>query len=658
MNKYVSINVASGELPITNEKPSTRFTLLTVVRYWRRCTNLQKKVFVVIFSALIIYTLLQVASPSGHASDAAVVNHPKKSADGAVGGDKVAHERVKTVREEELDFAIDIPHQLVQLDGDQRKILNELEKRVGEDVNVLQSPIKKPPPKLIVRGDDVDIKESDVKRKGRKEPPMTTTTPEPVREPDPPPAFKLLGAGLQPNEKQTFIKSMFSHAWKAYKLHAWGHDHLHPISRTYDDWFHVGLTMLDSLDTMYIMGMEKEYLEARDYVARTLTFDRNTDVNLFECTIRVLGSMLSSYHLTGDEIYKEKAIDIGDRLMPAMSKSRSPIPYSDVNLHTHIAHDPRWGPDSTISEVTSIQLEFRDLTFTTENNDYKKAVDRISKHVANTKKGKKGDLVPMWINANTGNFRPGSDLTVGARADSYYEYLLKQWIQTGQKEVHLLDQYLGAIDAINKHLVGSSKPNGFVYVGELISGVTPRPKMDHLVCFLPGTLALGASLIKTTHEKESREHMQLARDLMRTCVEMYKTPTGLAPEITYFNLNVGVKNDLIVKPLDRHNLLRPETVESLFYLWRLTKEQKYRDWGWEIAQAFEKHTKVANGGYTSINNVLDPRMVQEKDKMESFFLGETLKYLYLLFSDDDTLVDLNKWVFNTEAHPLPIRQQV
>ena len=70
-------------------------------------------------------------------------------------------------------------------------------------------------------------------------------------------AFKLLGAGLQPNEKQTFIKSMFSHAWKAYKLHAWGHDHLHPISRTYDDWFHVGLTMLDSLDTMYIMGMEK-----------------------------------------------------------------------------------------------------------------------------------------------------------------------------------------------------------------------------------------------------------------------------------------------------------------------------------------------------------------------------------------------------------------
>jgi len=89
-------------------------------------------------------------------------------------------------------------------------------------------------------------------------------------------------------------------------------------------------------------------------------------------------------------------------------------------------------------------------------------------------------------------------------------------------------------------------------------------------------------------------------------------------------------------------------------MWRITKEQKYRDWGWNIIQAFEKYTKVPHGGYTSINNVQDTRNVQPKDKMESFFVGETLKYLFLLFSDDDQLIPIDKWVFNTEAHPLPI----
>jgi len=149
--------------------------------------------------------------------------------------------------------------------------------------------------------------------------------------------------------------------------------------------------------------------------------------------------------------------------------------------------------------------------------------------------------------------------------------------------------------------------------------------------------------------------MRLGRELMRTCYQMYNsTPTGLSPEITYFNTNPAVKDDLYIKPLDRHNLLRPETVESLFYMWRITKEQKYRDWGWNIIQAFEKYTKVPHGGYTSINNVQDTRNVQPKDKMESFFVGETLKYLFLLFSDDDQLIPIDKWVFNTEAHPLPI----
>ena len=102
-----------------------------------------------------------------------------------------------------------------------------------------------------------------------------------------------------------------------------------------------------------------------------------------------------------------------------------------------------------------------------------------------------------------------------------------------------------------------------------------------------------------------------------------------------------------------HNLQRPETVESIFYMYRATKDPKYRDWGWNIFQAFEKHTRVEHG-YASIDNVRRPERVGYRDKMETFYLAETLKYLYLLFSDDPDLIALDKWVINTEAHPLPV----
>lgn len=200
------------------------------------------------------------------------------------------------------------------------------------------------------------------------------------------------------------------------------------------------------------------------------------------------------------------------------------------------------------------------------------------------------------------------------------------------------------------------------------------PKMDHLVCFLPGTLALGATKGLTKERAmrenlltfEDMENLKLAEDLAKTCVEIYSvTSTGLAPEIAYFNIegnseggpgggNKSSKylNDIIIKPADRHNLLRPETVESLFYLYRITGDSKYREWGWQIFEAFEKYTKIDSGGYTSLDDVtvIPP---QRRDKMETFFLGETLKYIYLLFGNSTT-IPLDEYVFNTEAHPIPI----
>ncbi|KAL9692525.1 hypothetical protein quinque_005517 [Culex quinquefasciatus] len=226
-------------------------------------------------------------------------------------------------------------------------------------------------------------------------------------------------------------------------------------------------------------------------------------------------------------------------------------------------------------------------------------------------------LVPIFINANTGLFRNFATISLGARADSYYEYLLKQWLQTGKKnDDFLIDDYQTAIRGVLNQLVRTTPNEKHLYIGELINGKDFKPKMDHLTCYLPGTLLLG-------HKNGMpKSHLKLATDLLETCYQTYmKQPTQLAPEISYFNLNGESESDIYVKTNDAHNLLR---------------------------------ARVKNG-YTSIGNVKNPLNTRPRDMMESFWLGETLKYFYLLFSDDRNEIDLDKYVFNSEAHPLPVR---
>lgn len=446
--------------------------------------------------------------------------------------------------------------------------------------------------------------------------------------------------------RQSAVIDAFKSAWSAYKKYAWGHDEFHPISKTHSEWFQLGLTIVDGIDTAIIMGLKTEYEDARNWIKHDLVFTHDRDVNLFETTIRILGGLLSAYHLTGETIFKEKATDLGNRMLPCFN-SPSKVPYSDVNLLTGRAHAPRWGPDSSTSEVTTIQLEFRDLSRITGEKKYEKAIETVSNHVHGLPK--KNGLVPIFINANTGNFRNSATITLGARGDSYYEYLLKQWIQTGKTNNMFKEDYIEAVEGIMSQLVRKSEPNKLTYVGELLGGRSFSPKMDHLVCFLPGTLALGYL------NGMPESHMQLSKELIKTCYEMHnKMPTKLSPEIVFFNQAQRSKDDLIVKPADAHNLLRPETVESLLYLYRVTGDSIYQDWGWQIFQAFMKHTKVEGAGFSSINNVRSIGNPGFRDKLESFFLAETLKYLYLLFDGDEGLMPFEKYVFNTEGHPLPI----
>ncbi|KAJ8938578.1 hypothetical protein NQ314_011437 [Rhamnusium bicolor] len=414
-----------------------------------------------------------------------------------------------------------------------------------------------------------------------------------------PPKVEQRFTGPTTIRQQAVVKA-FKHAWKGYKKFAWGHDHLKPISEGYNDWFGLGLTIVDSLDTIFIMGL-KEDTKPRSY-------DLKGSIGEFTRNQAFLILILTC---------------LQERLMHQSGRL--------------IAVRP---------EVTTIQLEFRDLSRATGDSKYENAVEKVSKLVHNLEK--KDGLVPIFINANTGQFRSYATITLGARGDSYYEYLLKQWIQTGKVIDYLKDDYVTSIEGIEKHLVRRTVPNNFVFIGELLAGGKDfKPKMDHLTCYLPGTLALGV------HHGLPKNHMKLADDLLTTCYQTYaQQPTFLAPEITYFNINIQGENsnDIYVKTNDAHNLLRPEFIESLWYMYQFTSNTTYQDWGWQIFQGFENYTRVVNG-YTSIGNVRNTVSVRPKDMMESFFLSETLKYLYLLFSDNPKLLDLDKYVINSEAHP-------
>lgn len=493
--------------------------------------------------------------------------------------------------------------------------------------------------------------------------------------------------------RQQSVKKAFIHAWSGYKKYAMGFDELMPLShRGVDGLGGLGATIVDALDTAMIMGADEVVTEAGSWIETHLShrIKEKGQVNLFETTIRVLGGLLSAYHLSGGEqgmnsthmgpksiVYLETAKQLADLLLSAFTSSPTPIPFSDVVLRDHSAHPAPDGQSST-SEVSTLQLEFNYLSTVSGDPKYGMEAMKVLEHLKTLPKVE--GLVPIYISPHSGEFN-GENIRLGSRGDSYYEYLIKVWLQQGAERdgnfKYLYDMYEEATKGIRHLLVQKSIPKGLVFVGELPSGSKGAfsPKMDHLVCFLPGTLALGATK-GITKEKamkdnlltfEDLENLKLAEDLAKTCFEMYTvTSTGLAPEIAYFHtedyfeqgLDGGNKsseymNDIIIKYADRHNLLRPETVESLFVLYRITENPKYREWGWQIFEAFEKHTKVDSGGYSSLDDVtrLPP---QRRDKMETFFLGETLKYLYLLFADS-TVIPLDKFVFNTEAHPFPIK---
>ncbi|PVZ99402.1 hypothetical protein BB558_004581 [Smittium angustum] len=436
------------------------------------------------------------------------------------------------------------------------------------------------------------------------------------------------------------VKDAMKHAWRGYSAYAYGKDEVLPVTKGWNSkWGGWGVTLIDSLDTLYIMGMKSEFKRARNFVA-DIDFTKTIEghhTSVFETTIRVLGGLLGAYELSGDELFLKKAVEIADVLMPSFHTSSGiPYPYIDINSQSPIDSN-----STNIAEIGTLQLEFHKLSFLTKNLDYYEKTELIIDILEKSKKPIKG-LYPILVDINTKEL--SGKISVGARGDSFYES------NDDSKMAFMVELDGETLEPIGimEHLY---------------------PKTFVIACFMPGLLALGSK------ELNRPKDLELAKDLMKTCYYTYKMmPTGLGPESIEFefdtstlkttnkktirlnvNKNSSKKGEFepsfsIHKP---EYILRPETVESLMILYRITENEIYQEWGWEIFSAIEKYTKTPIA-YSAYDNVANTNKINSwSNSMESFFLGETLKYLYLLFSPVD-YISLDKYVFNTEAHPLKI----
>jgi len=463
-----------------------------------------------------------------------------------------------------------------------------------------------------------------------------------------------------------------------------GKDEFHPVSKRGYQMTPKGMgwIIVDALDTMMLMNLTSRLSHAREWMTTSLDYEQDQEVNTFETTIRMLGGLLSAHYLStefpdmapltdddegaaGEDLYLEKAKDLADRLMGAF-ESPSGVPFASVNLKTSVgvpSHDD--GGASSTAEAATLQLELKYLSKLTGEAFYWEKAEKVIQVIDDN--GMQDGLLPIYIYANNGEFR-GNNIRLGSRGDSYYEYLIKQYLQTSKEEPIYEELWDEALAGVRKHLVTYTSPSQFTIIGERPNGLDQKlsPKMDHLVCFMAGTIALGATGGITEKEakklptwtKKKDEEMQLARELTQTCWGMYKVmATGLAAEITYFEVDdpplepsaqhkapksfdggedADWRKDFTVKPNDVHNLQRPETVESLFYMWRITGDVKYREWGWEMFKSFMNYTAVEdNGGYTSLSNAnkIPP---EKKDNMESFWLVSFIFTLLEIYRLTDT----------------------
>ncbi len=412
------------------------------------------------------------------------------------------------------------------------------------------------------------------------------------------------------------------HAWNGYIKYAWGYDDLQPLSRNGKNWYRHSLLMtpVDAFDTFIMLGMKKEAEEARHMIISKLNFNVDNEVQVFEVTIRLLGGLQSAYELHGDRRFLILAKDLANRLLPAFNTPTG-MPYRYVHLQTGKLRDSINNP----AEIGTLMMEFGNLSRLTGDNKYfetaKKAIMAVYKRRSPI------NLVGLQINVETGKWA-NSEAAIGAYIDSYYEYLYKSWKLFGDNEFKSAWDVHQA--AIKKYLVSRQPQGWFLTHVDMNTGKEKNPLYGALDAFYAGLCAYAGDVATAKQVQKANYYMW--------------TKYGIEPE--EFNFKSG-------EVLSAGYVLRPENIESCFYLYRYTRELQYLWMGKKMVDDILQYCRTESG-FAALKDVTTK---EKMNSMQSFFFAETLKYAYLLFAPDQKF-DLKTSVLNTEAHPFKIKKNI
>jgi hypothetical protein len=416
--------------------------------------------------------------------------------------------------------------------------------------------------------------------------------------------------GLAENVRLETLRS-----WEAYVKYAWGHDELKPISCTYVDWHKLPLFIqgIDAYSTLKIMGYETETHRIEDYVARKLDFNQDIFVKTFEFNIRVLGGLLSMYGLSEKKEILAKAEDVGKRMIRAFN-SATGLPHYWVNLKTGEAR----GDTVNIAEAGTYLIEMGVLSYYTQNPIYYQTAKKAARKIYACRSPL--DLYSESINVETGKITDSTS-HIGACIDSWYEYLWKAWLLFGDPELKSI--WDNSIPAVHKYIAEESDTSLWYGKVNAFTGRQISTTVTLWDAYFPALLSLSGDIKRA-------EKSQLTWDRLWN-------KNSLEPMVYDY------RRDSILNP---RYYLNPEIIESAYYMFYFTGDSAWYRMGEKYYSDIIKYcrTQIA---FTHIENVITK---EQSDQMSTFFIAETMKYFYLLFSPQHE-VNPGTWVFSTEAHP-------
>ncbi|EDN03315.1 conserved hypothetical protein [Histoplasma mississippiense (nom. inval.)] len=470
-------------------------------------------------------------------------------------------------------------------------------------------------------------------------------------------SFKEILSTQKP--RQEAVKQTFLRAWNAYRKYAWMHDEVTPLTRgsynTFGGW---AATLVDSLDTLWIMDLKDEFHEAVRAVADIdFTMTKSVEINVFETTIRYLGGLLSAYDLSGEPGLLTKATELGNILYVAFDTPNR-MPVTRWKIHAaFLHHKQEASAHCLLAEIGSLTMEFTRLSQLTKDPKWYDAVHRVTK-LFEEQQGETmlPGMWPLILDARKRNLQgQRNSFTLGAMADSFYEYLPKMHALLGGVDDMYGRMYKDAMAVVAKHVLYRPMvpDNADILFSGMVTAYANRnvqlsAEGQHLVCFAGGMFALGSKLFDIpAHIEYCTYSTWFHAQPNEPCVSdeaKYKNAVADAHENSRPSPNQGQGQDQdnsaeaiiarerlpkgIKSITDRRYILRPEAIESVFILYSTTGRTELLDTAWEMFTAIENMTKSPYGN-AGLDDVTTARgatgEVPLSNRMESFWLAETLK---------------------------------